>query len=88
MTQLFYTFVAFLSPLLRGEKYKNNKKGKKYTTHELLDYVRFSETKENKNGLIHRTPGKKKKREMWHMARDDRVHRQEKISPRNCFPGV
>ncbi len=95
MTQLFYPHICgFLSPLL-GEKYKKKitKKGKKYTTHELLDYVRFSETKENKNGLIHRTPGKKKKkkkREMWHMARERRpcTHRQEKKSPRNCFPGV
>jgi hypothetical protein len=67
---------------------KITKKGKKYTTHELLDYVRFSETKENKNGLIHRTPGKKE-REMWHMARERRpcTHRQEKKAHAIVSPG-
>jgi hypothetical protein len=66
---------------------KNYKKGKKYTTHELLDYVRFSETKENKNGLIHRTPGKKEKEKcgIWR-ERDDRVHTDRKKKPTQLFP--
>jgi hypothetical protein len=69
---------------------KNNKKGKKYTTHELLDYVRFSETKENKNGLIHRTPGKKKKKEKRNVAygeRETTVYTQTgKKKPTQLFP--
>ncbi len=78
---------GFLSPR-RKKKYKKGKE-KKYTTHELLDYVRFSETKENKNGLIHpyaREKEKKKNVAYGERERDDRVHIEKAHAI--VFPGV